>query len=330
MEENFATKLRKGIFSNLGFIMVFLVSIIYLFYGLITLDSSGKTLTEIIISSFVVWLVGYSITQLLTLQGLIIGDKDESVQATKEAHSQAVQKMGDNIVYLEYFCREETANALKTARVSRLTRVGLKYNDYFDKEGSVIEENITIPKSDNEIIEKRNIKKRKAINEAIYMKITALTVDSLTTDNGVKYDPFNFGKNKPEYLKSVAIKSALQKVFIGIGFGYYAINIINDFDWAYLIWTAVQIGIFLLFGSISLFKSYLFVTDTQRQNRIKKINNIDKFNGLDKNRYKLLDKQEKARISKNTTPQDIIEHIDKDIVKEELNYSTKTVINTMQ
>jgi len=288
MKESWGTKLKKGMFENLGFIMAFLVAGIYLFYGLISLESSGKSLSEILISSFVVWVVGYSIGQLLTLQGILIGEKDKSVQDTKIAHGRVIEEIGDDIVYLENFCFDETANAKKTARAAKLSSVGLQYSDYFTDEGKVIEDNIVIPISENEIIEARNKKKRKAIEEAIYIKVTPLTVESLTTDNGNKYDPFDYGMDKFAYLKGVAIKSAISKVALGVGFGYFAMKLIQDFEWGYLIWTGIQVGIFLLLGSINLFKSYLFVTDTQRQNRIKKINKLEQFKGTNKEKYKIV------------------------------------------
>ena len=139
MKESWGTKLKKGMFENLGFIMAFLVAGIYLFYGLISLESSGKSLSEILISSFVVWVVGYSIGQLLTLQGILIGEKDKSVQDTKIAHGRVIEEIGDDIVYLENFCFDETANAKKTARAAKVSSVGLQYSDYFTDEGKVIQ-----------------------------------------------------------------------------------------------------------------------------------------------------------------------------------------------
>lgn len=314
MSESWGTRLKKGMFENLGFIMAFVVAIVYLFYGLISLESSGKSLSEIIISSFVVWVVGYSIGQLLTLQGILIGEKDKSVQDTKIAHGKVIADIGDDIVYLETFCSDETANAKKTARAAKLSSVGLQYSNYFTDDGRVIEKNIIIPVSENEIIEARNKKKRKAIEEAIYIKVTPLTVESLTTDNGNKYDPFDYGMDKFGYLRNVAIKSAISKVAIGVGFGYFAMKLIQDFEWGYLIWTGIQVGIFLLLGSINLFKSYLFVTDTQRQNRIKKINKLEQFKGTNKEKYKVVKQESKQIEVKQERTQPVKEELETEVL----------------
>jgi hypothetical protein len=291
--------------------MALLVAFVYLFYGLVTLESSGKSFVEIFISSFVVWIVGYSIGQLLTLQGILIGEKDDSVINTKKEHARVIENIGSDITYLEYFCAEQTAQALKTARASKLSSVGLKYQDFFTDDGYVKEENVDIPFSNDEVKEARNKKKREAIEEAIYMKVTPLTVESLTTDNGNKYDPYDYGKDKTAYIKSVAIKAAIQKVAIGVGFGYFAIKLIQDFAWGYLYWTGIQVGIFLLLGSIGLFKAYLFVTDTQRQNRIKKINKLEQFKGTDMARYKrMVEEQYAAKEAKEAEEEDQSEEED--------------------
>ncbi|MDA3932051.1 MAG: hypothetical protein PF513_04870 [Tenericutes bacterium] len=307
MKENWGTTFRRGVFDNLGFIMTFLVAIIYLFYGLINLEESGKTLSEIIISSFVIWLVGYSIGQLLTLQGILKGEKEESVINTKEAHAGVIGDIGEDITYLEFFCSDETKNAKRTARASKLSSVGLHYEDFFTINGRVKEEKILIPVSDDEIKEARNKKKRKAIEEAIYIKITPLTVETLTTDNGNQYDPYNYGKNKTEYLKSEAKKTAVAKLVIGLGFGYYAIKLVQSFEWGYLVWTGIQIGIFLLLGAIGLFKAYLFVTDTQRQHRIQKINKLEQFKGSNKQKYIEMAKKEIDVLEKEITEEKTVD-----------------------
>ena len=113
-----------------------------------------------------------------------------------------------------------------------------------------------------------------------------MTTDSLTTDNGVINNPYKFHKNQIEYQKRAAIKGAIMKIFMGLGFGYYGIKLIQDFDWGYLIWTGVQVGVFLLNGGIALIKSWLYVTDTLRQDRVKKINSIEQFHNTDKTKYR--------------------------------------------
>ena len=280
------SKIKNFIFGNFGVIVVFIVAIAYLFYGLIEIDETGKTVTEIIMASGIAFMVGYSITQLLLLQGLIWGNKDQSVIDTKKAHGKTIASISDDIELLDYFCEDKTKDTIRIARISILSRVGLKYANFFDENGDVIEENINIPISNDEIIEKRNKTKRKAINDAIYVKIEPLTTDSLTTDNGVINNPYKFHDNQQTYQKKSAQKGAIMKVIMGIGFGYYGIELIRDFNWGYVLYTAIQLAIFLLNGGIRLIVAWFYVTDTLRQDRVKKINSLEQFRNTDKTKYR--------------------------------------------
>ncbi|NCC19391.1 MAG: hypothetical protein EOM29_10680, partial [Bacteroidia bacterium] len=273
--EDKATKWRTFFIGNLGFILVTLTVLIYLFYGLVTLDQSGKSAERIILDSAVAWIVGFSIARMLEYQGFLIGDKNESVQRTKDLHGTVTEAVSKDIEYLDEWCNEQNELALKVGRSSILSEVGLKYSTFFRENATIIDEALDIPKSGIKVIENRNKKKRNAIQRAINCKITPLSTNSLTTSfASKKYDPYNFGMTKAEYTARSTVSAILQKIFLGIAFGYYSVTLIDDFAWGYLIYTGVQVSIFLLLGGITMVKAYFFVIEAQREATIKKINNL--------------------------------------------------------
>lgn len=280
-------KLRTFMLNNLGFILVTLTVLIYLFYGLVKLDETGKTAGQIVIDSAVAWVVGFTIGRMLEYQGFLLGENNDSVRRTRELHGKTTMDISPYIEYLDFWCQEQNELALKVGRSQILSDAGLKYDYFFRKDGTIIDEHLFIPQSDVDVIEKRNVAKRKAIDKAINCKITPLSTNSLTTSYASKtYDPYNFGITKAEYTMRSAISSAVQKVVLGVAFGYFGIKLIQDFAWGYLIYTGIQVGIFLLMGAIVLIKAYFFVVEAQREATIKKINNLEKFKNTDKTKYK--------------------------------------------
>jgi len=287
MEEDRIAKMRSFFLNNLGFILVTFTVLIYLFYGLVTLDETGKTVKEIIIDSAVIWVVGFTIGRMFEYQGLLQGEKTDAVRRTRELHGNVTIAISPDIEYLDMWCEEQNELALKVGRTQYLSDSGLKYDAFFRKDGTIIDEALYIPKSENKIIEQRNVAKRKAIDKAVKCKITLLSTNSLTTSYASKrYDPYDFGLTKAEYTTRSSLSGAGQKVFLGIAFGMVGIKLIEDFAWGYLIYTGIQVGVFLLLGAILMMKAYFFVTETQRENTIKKINNLEKFKNTDKTKYK--------------------------------------------
>jgi len=288
MSEDRIGKARAFFLNNLGFILVTVVVVVYLFRGLILLDETGKNAQQILIDSAIAWVVGFTIGRMLELQGFLSGDKAENVKRTKELHAQTTISVSKDIEVLDKWCEEQTALALKVARTQILSDAGLKYHTYFTDDGEIIDEALEIPVSENKIKEERNKAKRKAIHKAVACKITPLTTNSLTTSYQTKkHDPYNFGKTKAEYSRKSTIYAAIQKIILGVSFGYYGVKLIEDFSWGLLIYTGIQTAIFLVIGGIALLKAYIFVTEEQREAMIKKINNLEKFRNTDKSKYRI-------------------------------------------
>lgn len=286
----FTEKSKDFLKQNAGYIIIFLASCVYIISGLITISETGKSITSIIVDGALAFLFGFFISRIFDLQGMMNGDRDERVKKTYKLHDDIVTRISPYIDKLDDWCEWKNKEALKVGRIRILSRGGLKYEDYFDENG--VAKHYDIDKSklvhDGKFKDKaekvkfnleRENEKRKyaAYKKACGLKITLLTSNILTSEGGREDDPFNFGLTKRQYETKASIKDSISKICIAIITGLYSVRLIESFSWAFLIWTGVQVLLFLVIGVIKLYQSYMFVTDDFRSRIIKKIDKLSQF-----------------------------------------------------
>jgi hypothetical protein len=194
--------------DNIGFLVIFLTCGAYLLYGLVSIDETGKTVAQIVGDTAVAFLMGYSINRLFEKQGLMSGNKDDRVRGTDKLHSETVMGIADIIDQFDDYAKEKNASAIKIARVSVLLDEGLKYDTYFDQDGGFIESSmpdcVAWFKKKTET-QKRNRIIRATIKQALKVKITPLSSNSVTSEGGKHLDPYNFGPTVKQYLTKSAL-----------------------------------------------------------------------------------------------------------------------------
>ena len=109
------------------------------------------------------------------------------------------------------------------------------------------------------------------------MKLTPLSAGELTSEGGKQQDPFYFGRTKAQYEAQHSLGDLISKFGTAIIFGYYGVSLIENFDYARLIWTTLQVALFLVMGVIKMYQAYNFVVDEFRGRIVKKIDNLQKF-----------------------------------------------------
>lgn len=272
-------KLRQYIRDNGISILIFLACLVYISRGLIELSESGKTVLEIILDGALLYVFGLFINRLCELQGLLMGERDEKVISTNKLHAETVEKVNSYIDKLDSWCELKNKDALKTARITILSKAGLKYNSCFDEYGNAKEFIIDESKLKSKIIEVRRQEKRRiaCFRNACNVKLTKLASCTLTSNHGKPQDPYDFGRTKKQYMNKSTLTDAISKVGVAVIGGLYAVDLIKNFSWGNLIWQTVQVFLVLLMGGIKLYQAYIFVKDEQRGGTVSKIDNLMKF-----------------------------------------------------
>lgn len=261
-EKNLLNRAKDYVVDNIIVLVIAAMCIVYVLLGLVKIVETDNTVKEIIANGAIAFIFGVVLNFLLKIQGLNKGENDSRTIATNNLHGEVVEKATKYIDKLDTFCDNETKDMTKTIQTRILARAGIKYSDF---------ENGTI---NYDILSKDKLK---LVESAKKVKITPLTTNSLTSIDSEERDPFLFKESKERYIsKSSPLEIILRAVFAFI-IGYYTANLIKDFHWGELIWTLLQVVLFLGLGSITLYKAYFYVIDKIRGNTIKKINILNKF-----------------------------------------------------
>ena len=270
-------KVKDYIKQNIGYVVVFFACVIYILTAFLQIDKTGKTVTRIIADGALCFFLGIFINRIFDLQGIMKGDREESVKSTVTEHSKIVMRISPHIEELDKWCEEENARNYKVQRTKILARVGLKYESCFDEDGVAVPFIVDKEKMKDKTLRKTEIKKLRGYHKAANLKLTAISSGELTSEGGRQQDPFYFGRTKAQYETQKGLSDILSKFGTAIIFGVYGVELIKDFSYAYLIWTVLQVAIFLVTGVTKMLQSYLFVTNEYKGRIWKKIDNLQKF-----------------------------------------------------
>ena len=150
------------------------------------------------------------------------------------------------------------------------------YEDYFDEQGKAKGYTRLYQGTDKSEI-KREKARKKAYREALQLKLTPLSTAALTAEGSNHEDPFDFGETEGEYERHTLINVAIKKAVTALIFGYYCVEQVLNFNYANLIWRALQIAIYLVGGVFKMLAARSFIVHTQRMQIIQKINYLSAF-----------------------------------------------------
>ena len=269
--------IRKFMFKNIGFLLVALVSALYIVKGLYTLGESGKTVAQIIGDGALSASVGFIIGHLFRQTGINYGNDDIEVVKTKSYHTKLLDCIAPYIDKLDNFCDEESRLTLESIRARILSAGGLSYDECFTPDGTVKIMDIDIPKGIERVERKKYRSKRKALKRALRVKITPLTPESLSVDGSKYKDPYDFGKTQNQYLRHRSGSDLTNKLLFGFLFGYYAIYLTENAGLDAVVWASLQIAIYLIFGVAQMMQSYMFVKNECNSRIIRKNDTLQKF-----------------------------------------------------
>lgn len=270
-------KVRDFFRNNIGYFIVGFVVIVYILTAFITIGKTGKSISQIIADGAVVFFLGFTINRIFDLQGIMNGERDERVISTVKLHGEVVTRVAPYIDRLDKWCEIKNKEALQVQRTKILASEGMKYSDYFNEDGVAYLFEGNKDRSKDKFLRKTETRRMNCYFKALKIKLTPLTAGTLTSEGGKHQDPYYLGRTKEQYEVKTSVGGILSKIATACLFGYYGVELVRDFNYASLIWTALQVGVFLIMGVIKMYQSYIFVTDEYRGRIIKKIDNLQKF-----------------------------------------------------
>ena len=288
---------KKFIFKNIGFALIFAVCALYIVKGLFTLDESGLSVAEIVGNSALSMAVGFSINFIFRQSGILYAQDDREVIETNNLHEKIIDEITPYIDLLDGFCEAENTEAKKRMRKKLLSQTSLKYDDCFDENGCAKEIKTSFIYTGGDKKEKREALKKhrhdmKIYKKALYLKITPLSPSSLTTDGANGDDPFDFGATTAQYQAKKSGWDVVTRLLFGVLFGYYTFRKLDGASLDSILWNALQVAVYMIFGVIQMLGAYIFVKTDDRYRIVKKIDKLQKFRIYAERQKKPIEKSE--------------------------------------
>lgn len=312
MNDRYRDYLRRAA----GYFAVVLVSGAYVATAFIRVGKTGKTPAEILSDGALALLLGLFINRVFDLQGMMLGERDERLCATLRLHGEIVSRLSPVLHLLPGWCAEKNRENLRECRRRMLSRRGLRYEDYFEADGS--RKCYFSPKSPQTGCEKEETpagvaqKKgeappangahsafpgsfafpargrfarerreeradKRCLRRALCLRPTPLAPGALTAEGGRAEDPYSFGRTKKSYETGCGLRDFFTKLFMALLFGYYGVELLENFSWGALIFKLFQVALFLLIGVTRMLRTYFFMTDEYRARIVKKIDLLQMF-----------------------------------------------------
>jgi hypothetical protein len=250
---------RKHLYN----VLLFVISVAFLFKDIIKIEESGKTLPEIIASSFMAFTVGTMLNVIMGKKGILAGKSTPHYIETMARYSQEINKTDEYIEKLDYFCDDKNNKRIKAAQIRVLRTERIKYDDFINK---TMEE---VCKTKKQI---------KCWKKAQNVKVQHLTADNLLSETDDRYEKGRKELTLAEYERSENRSDFIAKLGFAIIFGYFGVSI----EWNYenMIWGAIQIGSWLLLGIGRYIQNYSYVTEVYKSKIHRKINFLVEFNTI--------------------------------------------------
>lgn len=244
----------------IGYILSLLVVLGYILTAVFALSETGRTVYEIVVNSFVIFVLGVLLSNTMGHQGVNEGERDLGVIDTRTKHAQALSDTQAFWYEATEFCKLKNAQALRQERERILNFATLRYYDYFDHDGRFIGKFIPIPEDTlKDFVNKQN----KAIQQALDLKITQITPSDLITESAKPNDPLARGRSKTQYLVDSNIKDIIGKVATAIFGGIYTASFIGA-DLGEIAYRLVIAIILLAFGVVKYYANYRFMVSENK------------------------------------------------------------------
>lgn len=154
----------KGFKGYIKLISGILVFVAFLLLNLVTVNFAPQDFLSVFLSSGLMMVCWIMIRDAFAEQGLVSGQKDTEVKATKKEHLVTSNEISTYKADFNIWCERKNADRLKQKRIAILSGSSLIYEKYFDEEGNFLNIDVQEPETtDNKKVNKINRKRYKRI-----------------------------------------------------------------------------------------------------------------------------------------------------------------------
>lgn len=240
-----ATRYIKSIAMDL---VVVLVAIAYILYQMVTLKTNALNPLVLIAEAFVGIVCGVVIKQALGENGFSKGYNSDFWKSEEEKYNQACNTANSYMERVDNFYLFEEIDRKRNYRRSHLQGARLKYDQWFDYDGNFI--------GTKEMIKELDFFQKYTLKKCVKVKIYVLNLFSeyeTTTDQDTKKEMTDKKQRARNITKNTLSATGIAMV------GVYFVPLFNNWSWASLISSTMQVALWILFGIIQMYTNYNFV-----------------------------------------------------------------------
>ena len=270
--QSLATRYIKTIAMDL---IVVLVAFAYIFYQMITLNTTDLNPFVLLAQAAIGIICGIVIKQSLGENGFSRGYNSKFWIEEEDKYNAACNTALPYVDRVDNFYLYEEIDKKKNYRRQHLQEIRLKYDMWFDKEGNYI--------GTKEMFDKLEHKQKRVLNKCIKIKIYQLNLFSqytISTEQDTRQETTDSKQRGKNILKNTI--SATLVAIIGV----YFIPQLNGWNWASFISATMQVALWVMFGILQLYTNYNFVVQDKVAILRRKKETIQRFiKGCEENLY---------------------------------------------
>ena len=251
-------KVADFIKGNLINVIVVLISVAYVFYGMVEIGKTDLTIEEQIAKAGIGIIIGLLIKEGIGENGFNKGYNSNAWTSNYEKYTNACNLTNDYLERVDNFYRCEEIEKKRQYRRMLLMEHQMKYDWFFDYKGNYID--------NKEQYEKLDKKQRKALKKALKVKIYNLnlfseySIEVASVTKKEKTDKNQrtkmFGKNGVAQIGGALI-------------GAYFLPFWNGWSWGAFIVATIQVTLWIFCGITQLYTNYNYVV-IEKVNKLKR------------------------------------------------------------
>lgn len=273
LREN-SVKYIKSIAMDL---VVALVSIAYVLYKMVTLETNELNPLILIAEAIMGIICGVVIKQALGENGFSKGYNSQTWFEEEDKYNQACNTANAYMDRVDNFYLCEEIETKRTYRRQHLLACRLKYDNWFDFDGNYI--------GDEEKYNKLTRRQKRVLNKCIKVKIY---IPNLFSEYSTAKDEYTHKEKTDKDQRNRNLgKNTLSAILVAI-VGVYFVPMLNNWSWASFIAATMQVALWIIFGILQLYTNYDYVVHTKVASLRNKKEMIKRFtSGCEKDLYKV-------------------------------------------